>query len=77
MTLASEGMLDLGAMRLQPLATISNMISATSGNQVDAMIATGTHQGVGGAPGPGAGVDARRRSGSSPSGSPSTIRQVQ
>lgn len=33
---------DLKAMRLQPLTTISNMISATSGGQVDAMIATGT-----------------------------------
>jgi NitT/TauT family transport system substrate-binding protein len=33
---------DVKAMRLQPLTTISNMISATSGGQVDAMIATGT-----------------------------------
>lgn len=32
----------LKAMRLQPLTTITNMITATSGGQVDAMIATGT-----------------------------------
>jgi NitT/TauT family transport system substrate-binding protein len=40
--LAEKYAFDLKAMRLQPLATISNMISATSGGQVDAMIATGT-----------------------------------
>lgn len=40
--LADKYGFDLKAMRLQPLATISNMISATSGGQVDAMIATGT-----------------------------------
>jgi NitT/TauT family transport system substrate-binding protein len=40
--LAEKYGFDLKAMRLQPLATISNMISATSGGQVDAMIATGT-----------------------------------
>jgi NitT/TauT family transport system substrate-binding protein len=40
--LADKYGFDLKAMRLQPLASISNMISATSGGQVDAMIATGT-----------------------------------
>jgi len=40
--LAEKYGFDLKAMRLQPLTTISNMISATSGGQVDAMIATGT-----------------------------------
>lgn len=40
--LAEKYSFDLKAMRLQPLTTISNMISATSGGQVDAMIATGT-----------------------------------
>ncbi|HWE76328.1 MAG TPA: ABC transporter substrate-binding protein, partial [Stellaceae bacterium] len=40
--LADKYGFDLKAMRLQPLTTISNMISATSGGQIDAMIATGT-----------------------------------
>src|SRR5579862_2718597 len=40
--LAEKYGFDLKAMRLQPLTTITNMITATSGGQVDAMIATGT-----------------------------------
>jgi NitT/TauT family transport system substrate-binding protein len=40
--LADKYGFDLKAMRLVPLTSISNMISATSGGQTDAMIATGT-----------------------------------